>query len=544
DLSSFTLAQASLSAMAARKLGLPVRNPEEEKAPQGLKEWLAGQGLSKFGLTKGSGGGIGWGSGVGVGMGGGVSADLAGLAAALAKKPKPKEPEKKEAPKKAPAKAGPPGKGPGGGKGPPKGPPGGKKGPGAKKGGGFKIGKKDEAKTKRFFWDPIFADDVQGTLFQKRESFPVKKEDVEETFAKVAPKAKTEVKKPKVLQLLPDSKRAYNMNIALAKFTNFSYQELRDAIIDLNPKILTVEATESLLNLVPSPEELAVMKEYINSGGDLHLVDRPEQFVASLIGVPLMKNRLESHLFALNFSENYRDAYNPLECLADSNEAVRQCKHLKSICFAVLEIGNMLNEGDPQRGNAQGFKPSTLPKLNELRSTTKPFRTLLQYLCDIIWEQNPEILNIYGELKICEKAQKFDVGAVEGKILNLKQGLTKVKTTVEAARKGNEASGVLGEKDPLATIMDQFVQEAEPKVGELEGFMKDTLNEFTVAVNYLGYPEKDKKKIKPDEFYKQISTFIRSVEAARKAKQDLIDKQKKKEEAAAKKSKLGAALRR
>ena len=33
---------------------------------------------------------------------------------------------------------------------------------------------------------------------QKRESFPVKKEDVEETFAKVAPKAKTEVKKPKV----------------------------------------------------------------------------------------------------------------------------------------------------------------------------------------------------------------------------------------------------------------------------------------------------------------------------------------------------------
>ena len=122
---------------------------------------------------------------------------------------------------------------------------------------------------------------------------------------------------------------------------------------------------------------------FIYLGGDLHLVDRPEQFVASLIGVPLMKNRLESHLFALNFSENYRDAYNPLECLADSNEAVRQCKHLKSICFAVLEIGNMLNEGDPQRGNAQGFKPSTLPKLNELRSTTKPFRTLLQYLCDV-----------------------------------------------------------------------------------------------------------------------------------------------------------------
>ena len=43
---------------------------------------------------------------------------------------------------------------------------GGKKGPGAKKAGGLKIGKKDEGKTKRFFWDPLFADEVQGTLFQ------------------------------------------------------------------------------------------------------------------------------------------------------------------------------------------------------------------------------------------------------------------------------------------------------------------------------------------------------------------------------------------
>lgn len=33
---------------------------------------------------------------------------------------------------------------------------------------------------------------------QKREAFPVKKEEVEETFAKLAPKAKAEVKKPKV----------------------------------------------------------------------------------------------------------------------------------------------------------------------------------------------------------------------------------------------------------------------------------------------------------------------------------------------------------
>ncbi|XP_026191546.1 protein cappuccino [Cyclospora cayetanensis] len=506
-------------------LGLTARQREEEKAPPPLKDWLSGQGLAKFGLMK-SAEGIGWGASTNVG-----STDLASLAAVLAKasassqasaakepeaKAKPKEEAKKEAPKKGPPKAGPPGKGPGGGKGPPKPPPGKRKGPGAKKAGGLK----------------------------KREAFHVKKEDVEETFAKLAPKAKTEVKKPKVLQLLPDSKRAYNMNIALAKFSNYSYQELREAIIDLSPKILTVEATESLLNFVPTPEETAVMKEYISSGGDLKLVDRPEQFVAAMMGIPLMRQRLDAHLFALNFAENYKDAYNPVSALSESCDAVRSCKNLKSILFAVLELGNMLNEGDPQRGNADGFKPTTLAKLTEVRSTTKPIRTLLQYLCDVIWEQNPSILDIYNELKICEKGQKVDVGAIEGKIVALKQGVAKVKNTVEAARKGNEASGVLGDKDPLATIMDEFVEEALPKVTELERFLKESMEDFNVAVRYLGYPEKDMKKVKPDEFFKQVASFVRNIEAARKAKQELLERERKKAEAASKKAAKGGLSKR
>ncbi|OEH74875.1 formin homology 2 domain-containing protein [Cyclospora cayetanensis] len=87
DLSSFSLAQASLSVLAARKLGLTARQREEEKAPPPLKDWLSGQvggrlldaGLAKFGLMK-SAEGIGWGASTNVG-----STDLASLAAVLAK---------------------------------------------------------------------------------------------------------------------------------------------------------------------------------------------------------------------------------------------------------------------------------------------------------------------------------------------------------------------------------------------------------------------------------------------------------------------------
>lgn len=43
DLSSFSLAQASLSVLAARKLGLTARQQEADKEPPPLKEWLSGQ---------------------------------------------------------------------------------------------------------------------------------------------------------------------------------------------------------------------------------------------------------------------------------------------------------------------------------------------------------------------------------------------------------------------------------------------------------------------------------------------------------------------
>lgn len=74
--------------------------------------------------------------------------------------------------------------------------------------------------------------------------------------------------------------------------------------------------------------------------------------------------------------------------------------------------------------------------------------------------------------------------------------------------------------------------------------MSQAMEDFTSSVHYLGYPEKDVKKIKPDEFFKQVAGFVRNVETARKAKQDLVDREKKKQEAAAKKAAKGALGKR
>ncbi|EPR61339.1 formin domain-containing protein [Toxoplasma gondii GT1] len=537
DISSFSLAQSSMSILVARRLGLLARRLDEDKKDEDTRDWLTGEGLKKFGLSMQKEKPTFGDTSLLLGMG------LSALPQALAQK-KPEAPKKEEAKPKPEAKKEAPKKGPPGGKGgkgpPGKGPPKGKgKGPKKKGEGGLKVGKKDEGKTKRFFWDPIFEDEIPGTIFMKKPNMVLKLQDVEETFAKVVAKKKTESKKPKIIQLLPDSKRAYNMSIALSKFNNYSYQQLREAIIDLDPKILTIEATETLLNFVPTGEENQVVKEYINSGGDLKLVDKPEQFVAAMLGVPLMKQRLEAHAFALNFREAYSDAYTPLENMADACDAIDDSQNLKIVLFAILELGNALNEGDPQRGGAAGFKPTTLAKLQEIRTTTKPVRTMLQYICDIIWEQQPTALNIYEDLKICDKAQRVDMQGIEGRISNLKAGLTKVKNTLEAAKKGNESTGVMGDRDPLRNIMDEFLIEAEPKIKQLDDFLVQVQNQFLQTCHYSGYPDKDVKKIKPDELFKQVAGFARQVDAIRKQKQEIADRELKRKEAEAKRAGKG-----
>ena len=70
------------------------------------------------------------------------------------------------------------------------------------------------------------------------------------------------------------------------------------------------------------------------------LVDRPEQFVAAMMGVPIMKQRLEAHHFALNFRENFDDCCNPLESVVDSCHAIRDCENLKTLLFVILQMGN------------------------------------------------------------------------------------------------------------------------------------------------------------------------------------------------------------
>lgn len=144
-------------------------------------------------------------------------------------------------------------------------------------------------------------------------------------------------------------------------------------------KVLTVDATDTLIMFAPLPEENIVVEEFIKSGADLKLLDKPEQFVAAMLGVPLFKPRLESHKYALQFMESYDALSIPLGHLGKAMEEMKNSQRLKAILNVALTVGNELNKG----AEIGGFRLSTLNKLADVRTVTKPIRTLLQYIVDV-----------------------------------------------------------------------------------------------------------------------------------------------------------------
>ncbi|ANQ08569.1 Diaphanous-like protein [Plasmodium coatneyi] len=551
DLTSFSLAKSSVEEETIKKIGLMHKKFDlsiEDRKNEVLNEnrLLTGEGLKELGFTSTPTSKAAIHS---INLLEGIDTNALKNAYRIEKQSEPKE--KTPTPKKEPPKMAPKEKGgeKGGKKGGPKfmkGPPKGVKGgPVIGKGKGkISIMKqaKDEGKTKRFFWEALFEQDIPGTLFEDKKELiskiAIEKESVEKSFAKAVSKkeetGELKIKKPKVIQLLPDSKREYNMSIALSKFNNYTFKEIRDAIMDLNPKILNIDNTEVLMQYVPTAEEFEIVKEYILSNGDLNLVDKPEQYVAALMGVPLLKQRLESHYFALSFKENYENTLTPLENILESCEAVKNSTKLFTILFTILNVGNTLNYGDPQRGNAFGFKLTTLAKLNDIRSTTKPVKTLFQYICEIIYQKSADTLEIIEELRSIEKVTKTDKQIIDSILQKLKLGSNKIKNVLDQAKKNPD--------DPLYEALKEFYFSVEPKIEELDTFYNQTFAVFKEIALYLGYKEKEVANIQVQDFFKELWKFIQSIEFNRKTINETTLKELKKKEKELENVKKGAVL--
>ncbi|XP_004055285.4 disheveled-associated activator of morphogenesis 1 isoform X1 [Gorilla gorilla gorilla] len=389
---------------------------------------------------------------------------------------------------------------------------------------------------KSFNWSKLPENKLEGTVWTEIDDTKVFKildlEDLERTFSAyqrqqdffVNSNSKqkeadaiddTLSSKLKVKELsVIDGRRAQNCNILLSRL-KLSNDEIKRAILTMDEQEdLPKDMLEQLLKFVPEKSDIDLLEEHKH---ELDRMAKADRFLFEMSRINHYQQRLQSLYFKKKFAERVAEVKPKVEAIRSGSEEVFRSGALKQLLEVVLAFGNYMNKG--QRGNAYGFKISSLNKIADTKSSIDKNITLLHYLITIVENKYPSVLNLNEELRDIPQAAKVNMTELDKEISTLRSGLKAVETELEYQKSQPPQPG-----DKFVSVVSQFITVASFSFSDVEDLLAEAKDLFTKAVKHFG---EEAGKIQPDEFFGIFDQFLQAVS---EAKQENENMRKKKEE--------------
>uniref|UniRef100_A0A673G1Y6 Disheveled-associated activator of morphogenesis 1-like n=1 Tax=Sinocyclocheilus rhinocerous TaxID=307959 RepID=A0A673G1Y6_9TELE len=311
-----------------------------------------------------------------------------------------------------------------------------------------------------------------------------------------------------------DGRRAQNCNILLSKL-KLSNEEIKRAILTMDEQEdLPKDMLEQLLKFVPEKSDVDLLEEHKH---ELERMAKADRFLHEMSRIDHYQQRLQSLYFKKKFAERIAEIKPKVEALSRASKEVLQSKNLRQILEVVLAFGNYMNKG--QRGNAYGFKVSSLNKIADTKSSIEKNVTLLHYLITILEQKYPKVSLIHEDLHNVPEAAKVNMTELEKDINNLRTGLKSMETELEYQKSQPQTYG-----DKFVSVVSQFITVAGFSFSEAEDSLQDAKDLFEKAVKHFG---EDATRMQPDEFFGIFDQFL---QAFSEAKQDNENMRRRKEE--------------
>ncbi|KAM6459577.1 disheveled-associated activator of morphogenesis 2 isoform 1-T7 [Liasis olivaceus] len=311
-----------------------------------------------------------------------------------------------------------------------------------------------------------------------------------------------------------DGRRAQNCVILLSKL-KLSNEEIRQAILKMDEEEdLAKDMLEQLLKFVPEKSDVDLLEEHKH---EIDRMARADRFLYEMSRIDHYQQRLQALFFKKKFPERLAEAKPKVEAILLASRELIRSKRLKQLLEVVLAFGNYMNKG--QRGNAYGFKVSSLNKIADTKSSIDKNITLLHYLIMIFEKNYLDILDIQSELQHLPEAAKVNLVELEKEVNNIKTGLKAVEAELDYQKRRMREPG-----DRFVPVMSDFITVASFSFSELEDLLNDARDKYAKALKHFGESE---GRMQPDEFFGIFDTFLQSFT---EAKQDLENMRKKKEE--------------
>uniref|UniRef100_A0A665UTY0 Dishevelled associated activator of morphogenesis 1b n=1 Tax=Echeneis naucrates TaxID=173247 RepID=A0A665UTY0_ECHNA len=297
-------------------------------------------------------------------------------------------------------------------------------------------------------------------------------------------------KKVKELSVI-DGRRAQNCNILLSRL-KLSNEEIKRAILTMDEQEdLPKDMLEQLLKFVPEKSDVDLLEEHKH---ELDRMAKPDRFLYEMSSI-----------------------YQEIILDLTASKEILHSKSLRQLLEVVLAFGNYMNKG--QRGNAYGFKVSSLNKIADTKSSIDKNITLLHYLITILEKKYPKVLMFQEDLQSIPEAAKVNMTELEKDIGNLRSGLKSVESELDYQKKRPQELG-----DKFVSVVSQFITVASFSFSDVE----DSLTE----AKELHFGE-DASKMQPDEFFGIFDQFLQSFAEAQQENENMR-KRKEEEERRAK----------
>jgi len=318
---------------------------------------------------------------------------------------------------------------------------------------------------------------------------PPKKEESDEKSTSNSGKKKT--KELKVL----DPKAAQNLSILLGgALKHISYDDLRKCILRCDTSVLTENLLQSLIQYLPTPDQLKKLKEFQGEFDDL---SEAEQFSMSMADIKRLVPRLKSLKFRIHFPELVQDCKPDIVAATAACDEVKRSKKFAKLLEIILLIGNIMNTGS-RNEQSVGFDISYLPKLSNTKDRDNK-STLIHFLVETLEKDYPECLNFADELIHVDKAARTSSEQIQKVLKQMDNNIKNLETDLKNATRANADPD-----DHFETAMGDFSKEARAQCDILQAMFQKMDTLYSALSDYFVF---DKQKYSLDEFFSDIKQF-------------------------------------
>ncbi|KAM7477150.1 hypothetical protein LguiB_024393 [Lonicera macranthoides] len=301
--------------------------------------------------------------------------------------------------------------------------------------------------------------------------------------------------KSEKVQLI-DHRRAYNCEIMLSK-VKVPLPDLMASVLSLEDSALDEDQVDNLIKFCPTKEEMEMLKAY---NGEKDKLGKCEQFFLELMQVP----RTESKLRVFSFRIQFRSQ-------------IRSSTKLKKVMQTILSLGNALNQGTA-RGAAVGFRLDSLLKLTETRARNNKM-TLMHYLCKVLADKLPDVLDFSKDLAGLEPASKIQLKFLAEEMQAINKGLEKVVQELSMA----ENDGPVSEN--FIKALKEFLSYAEGEVRSLASLYSGVGRNVDSLIVYFG---EDPARCPFEQVVSTLLNFVRMFNKAHDENCKQLELEKKK----------------